>query len=166
MSAKSPSHSTRTISPHKSPCIAPRPQNENPKFSLRRLRLLIIGASNSYCRGRPAFFAVFFKAFFAAFLTGILFAAIFFATLAGDFFGAFFVTVFFVVLFEDAFSAGLFDTTFFAAFLAGAFLRTSVTVVTAAPIAVLMAPAISDAIAIPTPTVSPVLSTIVFSAIL
>jgi hypothetical protein len=54
----------------------------------------------------------------------------------------------------------------FTGFFTGVDFRTSVTVVTAAPIAVSMAHATSEAIAIPTPTVSPALSTIVFSAIL
>jgi hypothetical protein len=62
--------------------------------------------------------------------------------------------------------AAFFEAVFFTGFFAGVDFRTSVTVVTAAPIAVLMAPATSDAIAIPTPTVSPALSAIVFSAIL
>jgi hypothetical protein len=62
------------------------------------------------------------------------------------------------------FAGAFFGAVFFAAFLTGVDFRTSVTAVTAAPIAVSMAPATSDAIAIPTPTVSPALSAIVFSA--
>jgi hypothetical protein len=51
-------------------------------------------------------------------------------------------------------------------FVAGAFFKTSVTVVTAAPTAVLTAPATSSAIAIPKPTAALAFSIIVFSAIL
>jgi hypothetical protein len=126
------------------------------------------GTPHSYCRRRPAFFA----GFFTDFLAGIFLLATFLATFfAGVFLVAFLVTVFFVAFFGDnffaAFLAGAFLAAFFAAtFLAGAFFRTSVTVVTAASNAVLMAPATSDAIAIPTPTVAPAFSTTVFSAIL
>src|SRR5580698_10247552 len=101
-------------------------------------------------RSRPAFFAGFFTdflgaflsgafliTFFAAFLAGVFLAAAFLATFfAGDFLPAFLLTAFFA-----AFLAG----DFFAAFLAGAFFAASVTVVAAAPIAVLMALAKSSA---------------------
>src|SRR5579863_106085 len=98
---------------------------------------------------RPVFFAGFFTDFLAALLAGVFLAAAFSATfLAAAFLAAFFVTAFF--------------TASFTAFLAGAFFRTLVTEVTAD----LMAPATSEAIAIPTPIVSPAFSTIVFSAIL
>src|ERR1700727_2849888 len=119
----------------------------------------MMGSPHGYYRRRPAFFAV----FFTAFLAGIFLAASFLTTFfAGVFMAAFFVTAFFGAFLTGVFLAVVLAVTLFA----GAFLRTSVTVVTAAPNAVLMAPATSDAIAIPTPTVSPALSTIVFSLIL
>jgi hypothetical protein len=85
---------------------------------------------------------------------------------AGAFFAVFAVTIFFAAFFGDVSLAAFFGAVSFAGFFIGFGFRTSVTVVTAAPIAVLMAPATSDAIAILTPTVSPALSTTVFSAIL
>ena len=103
-------------------------------------------------RHRPVFFAAFFTDFFAAFLAGTFLTAFF----AGVFLGVFFVIAFFVTVLAGD---------FFAAFVAGSFFATPVTVVAAAPIAVLMAPATSDAISIPIPTTSPALSTIVLSAI-
>ena len=131
-----------------------------------------MGTPHSYFRSGPSFFTN----FFATFLTAVFLAATFLAT----FFAGAFVAAFFAAFFGDAFLAAFFVTVFFPAFLTGAFLatffaatflsggsfRTSVIVVTAAPNAVLMAPATSDAIAIPIPTVSPALSTIVLSAIL
>ncbi|WP_433983919.1 hypothetical protein RBB78_00165 [Tunturiibacter empetritectus] len=122
------------------------------------------GNAHHYHRGRPVFFAGFFIALFATFLAA---TAAFLATFfAGVFFAVFVVTIFFAAFLEDVFLGAFFAAVFFAGVLTGADFRTSVTVVTAAPIAVLMAPATSDAIAIPTPTVSPALSATVFSAIL
>jgi hypothetical protein len=106
---------------------------------------------SSYRRGRPALFAGFFADFFVAFFVEVFLTAAFFAT--------FFVDVFLAALFATAFFAA-----FFEAFLAGTFLRTSSTAVTAPPIAVFMTSATFDATAIPTPTVSPAFSTTVFFA--
>src|SRR5277367_5887422 len=141
---------------------------------------------HSYRRGRPLFFMVFLAVFFTAFFAGTFFAgffamAFFAAFLAGDFLaGAFLATAFLTTPFLAAFLAGVFWTAFLAtAFFAGAFwavflivaffdgdfVRTSVTVVTAAPTAVLTELATSSAIAIPYPTASAAFSTIVFSSI-
>jgi hypothetical protein len=77
------------------------------------------------------------------------------------------VTGFLETFVAGAFVAGAFwATRLIGAFVADVFFKTSVTVVTAAPTAVLTAPATSSAIAIPKPTASPAFSTIVFSAIL
>jgi hypothetical protein len=108
----------------------------------------MIGTPHGYYRRRPAFFAVFFTDFFTAFLAGIFLVATFLAIFfAGVFLAAFFVTAFFAAFLTGGFLAVVLAVTRFA----GAFFRTSETVVTAAPNAVLMAPATSDAIAIPIP---------------
>src|ERR1700733_58912 len=120
---------------------------------------------------RPVFFAAFFTDFWAAFLAATFLTVFFAAFLAG----AFLATAFVATFFAGVFFAAFFGTVFFIAFLAGAFVAAllagdffdaPVTVVAAAPIAVLMPPATSDAISIPIPTISPAVSTIVLSAIL
>jgi len=125
------------------------------------LRLPGDGNAHQYHLGRPVFFQLLYR-FLRNFLSwGCSFLATFFA---GAFFAVFVVTIFFVAFFGDDFLDTFFGAVFFAAFLTGVDFRTSATAVTAAPIAVSMAPATSDAIAIPAPTVSPALSAIVFSA--
>jgi hypothetical protein len=111
-----------------------------------------MGTPHSYRRGGPAFFAVYLMVFFAAFLAGVLLAASFLATaFAGAFFTAFFVMTFFAAFFGDTVWAAFFVTVFFAACLAGALLQNLWNRGHSRANAVLMAPATSDAIAIPTP---------------
>src|ERR1700733_9468707 len=112
-----------------------------------------------YRRGRPAFLTAFFATFFA----GAFFTAFLVAPFAATFFAGVFLTAFFAA----TFFAGAFWTAFLTvAFFAGDFVRTSVTVVTTVPTAVLTDPATSSVIAIPNPTASAAFSTIVFSATL
>ncbi|WP_348262598.1 hypothetical protein P8935_22730 [Telmatobacter sp. DSM 110680] len=109
-------------------------------------------------RWRPALFTDFFMDLLAALLVAVFLpAAGFESFLAGDFLAGTFLAAFFALAF---FAAG------FAVLAVGSFLSISETAAIAPPTAVLTAPATSDAIAIPTPTVSPALSTIVFFAIL